>query len=696
MATDLANSPVLNDFSSFFKVWPLFRARTKEALLDKLRPHLVDCVHLIRRLEPQLFHTITTEQQANATPSSHPSPLSSTVSRTSTYTEAPPTISQPPSPTIELRPRTSSAAQSLSVAQKPRPPTTSKYLPGLPEDIRKTICRTTAKEFFRTARDPKDCTDYFLALVQVEKNTWLNAIQQRFLSLGIFHLRERILHQGTRGYNGSEDRWHCTEKAAKDAIVHAAAVNNPDITEEKIRKVISRNISRGKRYMGIAQEFSISAVVSLCPNYTDFYEARLPTEQNKNRRVFISELRAGGAKTTAEFDELAGSSNLLETAARRYLQWIYADCEDWFSRHSEIWLPNENVTLQNNTLRVPQPPNTTETSAPFLNMLAETALSSTNPPRTMARESLQLNGSVATNSAILEAPRDELVRDHAVQHEDLIRQANYSISSTAAQSQAEQNPDSSFDLQSLFGEAEPAVQSAAVSSESEMHQFSEMVEEAEPIVNSRRVRSTPNHTSCGQKRLGDSEVCLSSKRQKNDERTGDHAGTFNVQASWFTGLLDGSIPNSASEESLGDIVFNVQPGWFAGFSDGTFPDREAGDGFRDTVGNNINVQPGWFAGFPGSLFDSVQSAAISSEMETGDGVDPTIIASIGHLSSNTGLDVRPDFNPIIDVGGSPIQADASSAAASVLCFSSVASSSGPQDILHQTQNNGSRQMCSFG
>ncbi|KAF1733545.1 hypothetical protein CRV24_007449 [Beauveria bassiana] len=314
----------------------------------------------------------------------------------------------------------------------------------------------------------------------------------------------------------------------------------------------------------------------------------------------------------------------------------------------------------------------------------------------MARESLQLNGSVATNSAILEAPRDELVRDHAVQHEDLIRQANYSISSTAAQSQAEQNPDSSFDLQSLFGEAEPAVQSAAVSSESEMHQFSEMVEEAEPIVNSRRVRSTPNHTSCGQKRLGDSEVCLSSKRQKNDERTGDHAGTFNVQASWFTGLLDGSIPNSASEESLGDIVFNVQPGWFAGFSDGTFPDREAGDGFRDTVGNNINVQPGWFAGFPGSLFDSVQSAAISSEMETGDGVDPTIIASIGHLSSNTGLDVRPDFNPIIDVGGSPIQADASSAAASVLCFSSVASSSGPQDILHQTQNNGSRQMCSFG
>ncbi|KAK8148181.1 hypothetical protein G3M48_000221 [Beauveria asiatica] len=41
MDADLANSPVLNDLSSFFKVWPLFRASTKEALLDKLRPHLV-------------------------------------------------------------------------------------------------------------------------------------------------------------------------------------------------------------------------------------------------------------------------------------------------------------------------------------------------------------------------------------------------------------------------------------------------------------------------------------------------------------------------------------------------------------------------------------------------------------------------------------------------------------------------------
>lgn len=141
----------------------------------------------------------------------------------------------------------------------PLPSLLPKYLPGLPDNVARTLLYTSASGFFQ--RNGKRCTELYQALVHGEETQWLNAIEQRLRYLGLYVLKNRLVGHG-RG-----NVFYYTANSAKRKISEVAALHNPSIPRDEINTAMDRYLTRGKMYWDLMQEYSISAIVGLSPDY---------------------------------------------------------------------------------------------------------------------------------------------------------------------------------------------------------------------------------------------------------------------------------------------------------------------------------------------------------------------------------------------------------------------------------------------
>ncbi|TWU70459.1 hypothetical protein ED733_000528 [Metarhizium rileyi] len=319
MAQEIAEFASLEDLDRLFcSFWPRFTDRTKTALLRELRPYLGRCATLLPVLEPRLFRTKAAKKQAHSR-SLKPVAPSRTLepSALERSGEFPPTCPTPPSTQLTTQPIL--PAQSLFTTKAPPPSLQPKYLPGLPDNVARTLLYTSASGFFQ--RNGKRCVELYQALVHGEETQWLNAIEQRLRYLGLYFLKDTLVRHG-RG-----NVFYYTANSAKRKIAEVAALHNPSIPREEINTAIDRYLTRGKMYWDLMQEYSISAIVGLRPDYLNFYERRTT---KAHYQTFLLDLKREGAKTTAELHQLPEAARTLEIIARRNLDWICAVYQAWF------------------------------------------------------------------------------------------------------------------------------------------------------------------------------------------------------------------------------------------------------------------------------------------------------------------------------------------------------------------------------
>lgn len=328
MAQDTEPFPVLDDIAGFFlNFWPLCSEATKEVLHNEICPRLEA---LIPRLEPRLFSQVAIMPQANlqpftrsssqlhlsserppillpssieplpsfqvdvvpsppVSPQTNTEPLS--ISSLPLQSETPAqlgTVDQVPSQPVSMpTPLQSDATQLRTVdllpcsvaSQTNTEPSSilssplqsdaqlsrSKYWPGLPASVAQSLNDKEPAEFFDGDPGPAGKLDFYSALIEVNEGKWLNAIKQRLWSIGTLHLLNSLLEQGTE--NGTQHRFFATPAEAKREIVNATRRHHPNTSPREIKANLTANLRRGKMYRELTKNLSISAVLSLSPEY---------------------------------------------------------------------------------------------------------------------------------------------------------------------------------------------------------------------------------------------------------------------------------------------------------------------------------------------------------------------------------------------------------------------------------------------